>query len=226
MSLTPDTKPGKVSYFASKITPWTANSTAIGTSAGAVTALGTLVTTAETKLAAQVAAQSAAEAATLAATNAVNAMYEAGMNIVAQIRAQARITGDSVYELAQVQPPALPSPVGELAKPVEFTVELLDTGALKLGWKCTQPKSASGVTYNVWRQVGSGSMTCLGGTGSKEFTDNTLPRGLSQVVYQIQATRSTSVGPWASFTVVFGVDIAGSATVSSITESVPSKIAA
>ena len=59
----------------------------------------------------------------------------------------------------------------------------------------------------------------------KEFTDQTVPAGSSQVTYQIQAVRSTAAGPWAQFNVNFGTS-SGGTMISSITESTPTKIAA
>jgi hypothetical protein len=49
-----------------------------------------------------------------------------------------------------------------------------------------------------------------------------VPAGSSQVTYQIQAVRSTAVGPWAQFNVNFGAP--GQAM--SVTEGKPVKIAA
>jgi hypothetical protein len=68
-----------------------------------------------------------------------------------------------------------------------------------------QARGAVGTTYHVWRRIGpSGPFTCLGATGVKKFVDETLPQGLAQVTYQIQAVRSTKAGPWARFDVNFG----------------------
>jgi len=60
----------------------------------------------------------------------------------------------------------------------------------------------------------AGEFTYLGGTGMKEFTDATIPAGSAQVTYQIQATRTTAVGPWAQFNVNFGVSSGGEMTAS------------
>src|SRR5688572_30744651 len=87
MSLYPNTKPGKIAFFNSKIAPWQASAVSIGTTSAAVTALQGLVTAAQGKLDDQVAAQQAAEAATAAADAAVRAMVAAGSNIIKDIRA-------------------------------------------------------------------------------------------------------------------------------------------
>src|SRR5438128_352870 len=110
MSLIPSSKTDKVAFFNSKITPWTTNATAIGTTTAAVTDLQTKVTTAQTKLAAQVAAEQASKTATMAANDAVATMVIAGSDIIKAIRAKAAVSGNSVYELAQIPDPALPTP--------------------------------------------------------------------------------------------------------------------
>jgi hypothetical protein len=67
--------------------------------------------------------------------------------------------------------------------------------------------------YEVLRRIGAaGEFTFLGGTGMKQFTDPTIPAGSSQVTYQIQATRTTAVGPWAQFNVNFGTSSGGDTT--------------
>jgi hypothetical protein len=66
----------------------------------------------------------------------------------------------------------------------------------------------------------------LAGVGAKEFTDATVPAGSSQVTYQLQAVRSTSVGGWAQYNVSFGTESGGGATIASVTEGTPAKIAA
>ncbi len=60
--------------------------------------------------------------------------------------------------------------------------------------------------YQVYRQIdGSGEMAFLGTSGTKSFTDTTLPAGSRAVVYQIRAMRSTAIGPSAQFIVNFGM---------------------
>jgi hypothetical protein len=227
MSLYPNTKPGKIGYFNSKVAPWTTNATAIGTTSAAVTALQTKITTAQDKLDAQIAAEQAAKAATAAADNAVAVMVAAAMEIVKDIRATAASSADpaNVYDLAQIPAPATPTPVSTLGQPSNFTVELDASGALNLKWKCANPR-ATGTVYQIWRRVdANGAFEYLGGAGSKSYTDATVPAGSSQVTYQIQAVRSTAAGPWAQFNVNFGTGSA-SGTVASVTEGKPAKIAA
>lgn len=215
MPLYPSSKAGKIGYFNSKIAPWTTNAVAIGTTTALVTDLDTKVTNAQTKLDAQIAAEQAAKTATEAATAAVASMVAAGADIIKSIRAKAAtVGGDSVYELAQIPAPATPSPVNTLGTPTDFSVELGGDGALNLKWKCANPR-ASGVLYQVWRRIGdSGDFTYVGGVGGKEFVDSGVPAGATTIVYKIQAVRSTAAGPWATFTVLFGVGAGGQTTAS------------
>ncbi len=109
----------------------------------------------------------------------------------------------------------IPEPVGPPGTPTSFKVELLADGSVKFKFKCANPAGATGTQYQVWRRVGlAGEFTFLGGTGPKEFTDASIPAGTSQVTYQLQATRSTAIGPWAQFNVNFGVGSAGEMTAS------------
>jgi hypothetical protein len=71
----------------------------------------------------------------------------------------------------------------------------------------------------------TGDPVCLGGTGKKEFADATIPAGVSQVTYQIQAVRSTAHGPWTAFTVKFGMS-SGEGATASIVETTPTRLAA
>jgi hypothetical protein len=122
-----------------------------------------------------------------------------------------------------VTPSARPAP----GQPFAFAVELDQTGILTLKWKCDNPAGTQGTIYQVWRRVGpTGDFSYVGGSGTKSFIDATLPAGSSSVTYQIQAVRSTAVGPAAQFIVNFGVGGTGGVMTASVIEGVPTKIAA
>jgi len=226
MSLIPDTKVGKIEFCENHVTPWNTNSVAMGSSAAAVTAWQAKVETARNAYTAQQAAQSVAKDATTDLNLAINAMIDATTSIIKQVRAKADISGDSVYSLASLPVPATPSPVPPPGKPTNLTVLLDETGVLQLAWKCNNPAGSTGTIYQVWRQIGeAGTLQYLGGVGEKKFTDDTLPAGSANVMYQIQAARSTAVGLWATFNVKFGVSSGGAIT-ASVTEGGPAKIAA
>ena len=66
--------------------------------------------------------------------------------------------------------------------------------------------------YQICRRTAAtGEFAYLGGAGEKKFVDTTVPAGAPQVTYQIQAVRSTAVGPWAQFNVNFGAAPAAAA---------------
>jgi hypothetical protein len=216
MSIVPRTKAAKVAYFQSKIAPWTANATAIGTTTVAVGDLGTKVTTALTKLADQVTAEQAVKAATQTADDAVKAVGTAGADIIKSIRAKAAVAGNSVYDLAQIPDPATPQPVTTLGQPNRFTVGIEADGSLNLKWKCTSPR-ATGVFYQVWRSFdGGANFAYAGGSGTKSYVDAAVPAGTPSVMYKVQAVRSTATGPWATFTVLLGTGAGGVMTASLI----------
>ena len=58
----------------------------------------------------------------------------------------------------------------------------------------------------------------------KKYTDNDVPGGTACVQYQIQAVRSTSVGPFALCVVNFGT--AGGGATATVVEGKPAKLAA
>ena len=92
---------------------------------------------------------------------------------------------------------------------------LLQDGSLKLKWKCNNPANTQGTTYEVFRKVaGQGGFGYVGGSGIKEFVDDTLPAGSEGVTYQLTAVRSTKRGLPAQFNVNFGVSSSGATTAS------------
>jgi hypothetical protein len=204
MSLVPRKFAERIQFFEDHIPPWTTNAVAIGTTTTAVSSLETQTQAARDAYDAQQAAQQAAEAATDALRQAVATMSNTGAAIIEQVRTKARSVGDSVYPLAEIPAPAIPGPTGPPGKPTEFGAELTELGQLKLKWKCANPVGTTGTVYQIWRRVNGAEPTYLGGSGSKDFVDNTIPAGVTSVIYMIQAVRSTAVGEWATFNVNFG----------------------
>ena len=224
MPVIPEDRVGKIEFCEQHTTVWGGVAVDIGTTAAAVTDLTTKTTDARAAYNAQQAAQSAAKAATNTFNMAVAAMAAAAQDIVNQIRVKASTAGNGVYSLAEIPVPATPSPVGPLGKPGNFKVQLdQTTGALEVKWKNTNPRGATGVVYQVWRKLGvDGDFTYVGGVGDKKYTDNDVPAGTACVQYQIQAVRSTSVGPFALCVVNLGAPGAGATVV----EGKPTKLAA
>jgi hypothetical protein len=113
---------------------------------------------------------------------------------------------------------ATPTPMGPLGQARNFKV-VLDpaSGIVNLTWKCTNPRGATGAVYQLYRRLGStGDFQYMGGVGEKKYTDAAVPSGTAQVQYQIQAVRSTSVGPWALCIVNFGTGNSATVTESKL----------
>lgn len=110
--------------------------------------------------------------------------------------------------------PGAPTAVAELGKPRNCSFTLEGTGALRLKWKCTN-RRATGTVYLVSRQIqqlagertsgADAGMKLLGVSRKRWFVDQTVPAGASEMLYQVQAVRSTAVGVATLFNVSFGV---------------------
>jgi hypothetical protein len=222
MGLLPENYAARITWFQSRIAIWTSNATAIGTTTTNVTDVDTRATAAADALAAQETAQNAAKAATQTLLNAMDALTNSGNIVIEQVRTKARTAGNGVYPLANIPAPATPTPTPPPGQPTDLKVKLDATGSLGLSWKCANPPGTRGTTYNVFRRIGAaGEFTYIGGTGAREITDETVPAGAALVMYQIQAVRSTAVGPWNTFNVFLGVDTGGGATVTSVVAATP-----
>jgi hypothetical protein len=222
MSVIPPTRIGKVQFYENHIAPWTTNAAAIGVQPSAVTDLQTKTEAARDAYNAAQAAADASKAATLTYYNAVSAMATAGTAILKNIRAKADGSGDGVYALAQIPPPATPSPVGPPGTPFGLGVTLNPDGSVELKWKCENPAGSTGTLYHVYRQIGTGAeFSFIGGAGERKFTDATVPAGTPTVVYKIQGVRTSAIGVAGEFIVRFGVIGSGGAMTATVVESGP-----
>jgi hypothetical protein len=228
MGVVPESRLGKIEFYEAHIAPWTTNAAAVGLTPAAVTALGALTTQARAAFNAAEAARQAAKTATQNFYDKVRALHSgpgAGQDMIDTIRVFAETKNDpNVYTLAQIPPPATPGTTPPPGTPFEFTVGLLQNGALELKWKCNNPSGTQGTIYEVMRKIASGAFNFVGATGVRTFTDETIPSGSAPVTYRITAVRSTSRGSPAQFTVNFGIGGPG-LTIASITEGGPMKMA-
>ncbi len=220
MSVVPVKQVEKIQWYEDRLTQWTAQAVPIGSTAPVVADLATKTSAARAAFDAQQLIFAQAKAKTLTLNLAVSAMGVAGAGILRQIRAKADIAGGSIYVLAQVPPPAIPTPVPPPGMPTDFTAALNPVGSLKLNWKCANPAGSQGTTYQVFRRIGSastgagGAFTFIGSSGVRSLTDDTLPAGAAVLTYRIVAVRSTSMGTAALFLVNIGVGGTGEMTAS------------
>jgi hypothetical protein len=227
MGLIPDSRAGTIALVQSKIAPWTASATQIGTTVAQINSLDGLLTGAQDAIAAQVAAEQTRKTLTAAADNAIDVLMAAFSDVVKQIRtAAANGNAAQVYQLAEIPAPATPSPVGPPGTPTDFKVKLQPDGWLELIWKCSNPSNAGGPIYHVYRKHGTEDFTFIGGTGEKKFPDTTLPQGVATVIYKVQAVRTTQIGVAAQFVVNFGTTPSGQMTATVAAAPAGPKIAA
>lgn len=238
MPTVPKTRSDRLEFYETHIVAWQADPGSIGLDAGATDAQADRIAEARAAYDAHQEAIAAARAATQRYYNAVEAMHAdpgAGADMIETIKAFAETTDDvGVYARAQIPPPATKSTAPPPGTPTTFGTRLLGDGALRLTWKCNNPRGTAGTVYEVLRSVGEGPVGTVGGemeylgtAGSKSFTDTTIPAGATNLVYQITALRSTRRGSPARFTVRFGGGAgAGGANVGGAGSQRPPRIAA
>ncbi len=201
MRTVPRNKLPQLIFFETHLPTWEDNAAALGLDPDRLAALAARVAAARAACLAQEAALERARAETLAVRLAMRAMRRDGAVLIEQIRLRAATLGNRAYVLGQVPAPADGGPLPPPGEPYAFTSDLKPSGALLLGWKCDNPPGARGTTYHLSRRTdtgaGLGDYTFIGIAGRKRFTDATLPPGVRQVTYRVQAIRSTSAGPAA-----------------------------
>ncbi|HYE63342.1 MAG TPA: hypothetical protein VD997_15225 [Phycisphaerales bacterium] len=193
---------------------------------GLTTSQGTAVDAASASLLAKFEAREAAEQAFRNAVAELDAELTSARTIVGDcmrtIDAFASNSSNptAIYTTADVPAPQSPKPTPPPGLPADLRVTLGKTGSLELAWKCVNPGNVGGVVYEVKRSIGSdaGPFEYLGVSGTRKFTDDTLPAGSGSVYYQITGVRSTQRGPTEVFLVKFGVTGGGFA-ISSVTTS-------
>ena len=214
MRTVPKARGKRITWYKLRVAKWAQDPEGIGTTPEAVEAMTDLVEEARLARVAQAQAAIAARVATSRFNSAIEKMSTAGASIVLQIRAKAGTEGDTIYTKASMPVPRKKSPVAAPGQPSRFTFQLKQSGELVLKWTCPNPKNATGTIYQVSRQLNcTGEFVFIGTAGKKRFVDETLPRGLTGVVYRVQAMRSTKTGPIGDYFIRFGGAVNPSAIV-------------
>lgn len=164
---------------------------------------------------AQASSKEAAKVATQTVNDAVDALQSSAGDVVRSIRAYAELQSDpnSVYNTAQIPPPATPTPAPPPAQPTDLVVTLEPaSGDLTLTWKAANPTGTSGTSYLIRRRLPTESdFSFIGVSGKKKFVDTTLIAGPDSVQYTVQGQRGDSTGPISQiFVVTFGQTSDGS----------------
>lgn len=208
MSVVPSKDVDAIQFFEAHVPIWLASAAAVGLTPALVNGLDSAVKDARNALTAQTAAKQAAKASTTALRNAVFAMRGNGGDLIRTIKAFAATSNNpNVYVVAEIPPPAAPTPAPPPGQPTTFKVELTPSGAIMLSWKAVNATSSSGVYFSVRRKLNDESgFTLVGNTGSKSFVDDTIAQGVTGATYIIQGFRGTNPGPESDqLSVQFGV---------------------
>jgi hypothetical protein len=190
---------------------WQTNAASIGVSPSAAAALVAATTAARNAYNAQQAAKEDYRTKTLAADAQETLLRSLVGDAITSIRAYAKNQKDplSVYNLAQIPPPAVPGPQPAPGSPQNFNVSLETTGAITLKWKMNPTERGSGtLLYTVERRIvtntGGTGFTQVGAVTKRTFTDSGIPVGSSVVEYRVTATRADRSSEPAYYTVQFG----------------------
>ena len=196
MATLPSKREDLVQWCQTHAALWTTAPTAIGLTAAQVLAFKNLATLAADKVAALDLARSTALAATKTADGVADELRTEASDLVQAIRSYAANTDNtSVYQTAQIPPPAPRGTVPPPGRPTDFKTTINPGGTLTLDWKCKNPAGGT-VIYRVERQLPSETtLALLDVTGDKFYTDETLPFGVDEVVYKVTAQRGTVFGP-------------------------------
>jgi hypothetical protein len=206
MAIVPKSFSKRIAFYAARADAFEAHAAEIGASPELVAVMREQVEIARAAHTQQYAAHQAARTATQAMHLAVKALNNTGAAIIAQVRAKAVAKDDRrIYHLALLPPIADKSPLAPPGTPRDFSTSLDAIGNLTLRWKCKNPRGAQQTTYRVCRRIGfNGRKEYLGLVGKKQFTDQTIPAGATQLVYEVRAIRSTGEGLAGNFNVWFG----------------------
>ena len=195
---------------------WVQSATSIGMTTQQATGISAAVSNAQAEYDAMQAAKEAYRSAGEVWRNAKSNARTALSDGVRSVRAYAAQQGDptKVYTIAQIPPPASPSPSVPPNSPYDLHATLdTATGVLTVRWKATQPDGMSGVVYQVQRAVGGGSnpaWVTVGLTGQKFFEDAQIPGGSTLVQYRLQAQRGSFTSGYTNpLAVRFGTGASG-----------------
>jgi hypothetical protein len=234
MALVPSKPADKVQWYRNKTSAtgkWKLNAVAIGSTVAIIDGVAADVDAAQAALDDVAAKKTALKTAVSEAKVKVAALSAAGADVIASIRSKAAQVGVSIWPLADLPDPTVPSPVPAPGTPEKFKAQLLEDGALKVSFKCPNPTRSQGTVYEVKRKTGlSGAWTALGTTGKREFTDEALTSSAiagGSVIYQVTAIRSTRQGEPGTFLVQFGTAAGTGETIATVVSPVGSpKLAA
>jgi hypothetical protein len=212
MNVIPDSREDAILFCEQHLSAWQAHSAALGFLPATVTQLASLTTQARAKFNAAIAARQVSKTATNDYYVGVATMRNLASDMVKVIKAKAELDNNpNIFSLAQIPPPSSPTTQPAPGKPNNVNITLNPGGSVTLKWDSTSSTASSGVFFQVARRINSTSspqqgFVGVGGTMTKQFTDETIPVGTDSVSYIIQGFRGDKPGtPSDQIVVQFGV---------------------
>ncbi|HYE61990.1 MAG TPA: hypothetical protein VD997_08325 [Phycisphaerales bacterium] len=215
-------------FFAQRMGTWDTVFAQIGVTSAEVDGLITKVEKAQTSLAEAEKKRLESKAATQKFYTDADDAHDDGQELINKIRNFAAITNNpSVFQIAMIDPPAPPTPLGAPGKPFEVTAGIDELGYITLNWKSTNSAPSTGAFFSVSRALNGGSnYTIVGAVPTREFVDTTIPAGTGQVNYIIQGRRGQFLSDPTTYTVRFGVGGGGNFAIVTQGEVTSGKLAA
>ncbi|MFI4915421.1 MAG: hypothetical protein ACIAS6_02800 [Phycisphaerales bacterium JB060] len=207
----PVDKAGQLDFFEDRIDAWIANAAELGLLASQSAELSSLIDAARSHYDTAQAAKQALKGLFELQDASLLAMTRYGSQLVQTIRAYAVQTGDAqVYATAGLEPRKDPTAIPPYPAS-NLTYELTTSGALKLTW---DGRLSTGTSYILERAFFEPSGGGPGGVGDFEaiafvdaltHTDNTIPNGTGNILYQVKALKGgVTTNPTAPIFVRFG----------------------
>lgn len=202
MRVVPRNKGPRLAFFHAHAARWVEQAHAIGLPAEAASEFKAMVDELEAAVRAETMARQLARSATRRVRTLMSAADRRASKVMKRIRGHATTNCPELLQLALLPKPQHRSRIGPPGRPDDFKHALNQVGWLTLRWKCAHPRGAQGTIYRVHRQTDLDPVfRCLGLVGRRRFVDSSIPRGVSSLIYQIQALRSGKEGPIARYSV-------------------------
>lgn len=231
MAVQPDKKLQQIIFAEQRAPIWASKATTLGLTPAQTAAITDATASARGRYDEALAIREAAKAATVQGDNALRDLRTLVAEAIKAIRLKAEATNDpDLYAVAQIPPPALPTPAQPPTKPTNVTFTIEPTGALTLSWTNNPAtpgldSSTVGVIYTIRRRINAeANFTIVGAVpaaragrrGLTSFTDDTLLRAATNIQYLIVPQRGTLTGPMSEvFSIRLGVGPGGLAVVES-----------
>jgi hypothetical protein len=200
MSVLPQSRQGRLEYFEARVNTWTTNAAAIGITPAQATAVKNAAGTNRTDFNAMMVARDAAKSSTNTFYTTNNTLVDLGRDMIKTIKAFAATTNNPmVYSLANIDPPAPPTPVPAPDVPANLTGSVTADGVVTLTWKATPSGASSGIFFIVERKRASeANYSVLTATVEKAAMDPAAHVEASQVQYRVKAVRGADMSEWTT----------------------------